>query len=118
MRKVENIKIIPERKEVTVTYFGNCPECGYSQESHFSSGVDKLCMKCILKKEQSDRQLFLDTYVGSKILVVAEREDDCEIIIKTKEGKVFSITIDVDYQEYEKTFKFKELNEGDACWFK
>ena len=117
MRKEETVRIIPERKETVVTYYGNCSDCGCQQISAMNEEyVDILCSTCYHKQKMVQRQQFLDTYVGCRILKIDDIRH--EIIVKTKTGRIYAIASRVeDYMGQcdgcTCTFESEEIVEGD-----
>jgi len=117
MRKEETVRVIPERKEVVVTYYGNCPECGGQQIStNDETYVDIMCPICLHKQKEVERQQFLDTYIGARILKIDNRSHEILVIAKT--GRIYAITNAAD--EYDgqcdgctRIFESEEVKEGD-----
>lgn len=116
----EHIKIIPERKEVTYTYHGKCPICGFEQNMNWNSpSLDEECSECKQKRQAKGKQEFLDTYIDATVLKI---ENDNRIIIKTKNGKVYELYNLADYYEGHckgctRRWEIYEIHEGNAEWF-
>ena len=115
MRKEETVRIIPERKEVIVTYYGNCPKCGFEQiYKHESSNLDKECSECKQKREKKEYQECLNNYIDAKVLSISK--DNSNVIIKTKDNRVYELWF---YREDGAAeLNISELHEGNAEWFK
>lgn len=113
MRKEEHINIIPERKEVTITYYGNCPECNKEQISKSTSNIDVICSECSLKKQQATHKMFLDNFIGSELIGIV---NDSTIIIKTKDKKVYELWFHRD-EDNNSELDISEIHSGNAEWF-
>lgn len=116
MRKEETVRIIPEKKEVTTKYYGNCPECGFEQIYNYKSGnLDKECSECKQKREKKEYQECLNNYIDAKVLSISK--DNSNIIIKTKDNRVYELWFYRD-EDGGAELNISELYEGNAEWFK
>jgi len=116
MRKEETVRVIPERKETVVTYYGNCPECRSEQIYNYESEkLDKECSGCKQKRKKKEYQECLNNYIGSIVLSI--NKDNSNVIIKAKNSKVYELWF-YRSEDGDPELNISELYEGNAEWFK
>lgn len=89
----EHKKVIPAYEEITYTYHGKCPVCGFEQNMTWNSpSLDKECSECKQKRETIERHHFFDNCIDATVIKYDDSNDG--IILKLKDNRVYELTGD------------------------